>query len=47
MLKATDIAHIQNDSRRRKSLLKHNKEKYRKLSSTCRQKRHFNDALLL
>ncbi|MEM3242369.1 MAG: hypothetical protein QXY52_02260 [Conexivisphaerales archaeon] len=35
-LKGTDIAHIQNDSRKRKSLQKHN-----------RQKKYVNDALLL
>ncbi|MEM3196850.1 MAG: hypothetical protein QXL00_01865 [Conexivisphaerales archaeon] len=45
----SDIAHIQNDfSRRRKSLQKHNKQKYRKLrQARGRQKNRVNDALLL
>ncbi|MEM3498538.1 MAG: hypothetical protein QXO68_04715 [Conexivisphaerales archaeon] len=46
----SDIAHIQNDfSRRRKSLLKHNRQKkYRKLrQARGRQKNRVNDALLL
>ncbi|MEM0146786.1 MAG: hypothetical protein QXH66_07410, partial [Conexivisphaerales archaeon] len=43
----SDIAHIQNDFRRRKSLQKHNKQKkYRKLRQTRgRQKNRVNDAL--
>ncbi|MEM0146615.1 MAG: hypothetical protein QXY52_06265 [Conexivisphaerales archaeon] len=46
-MKGTDTAHIQNDSGR-KSLLKHNKEKYRKLrQARGRQKNRVNDALLL
>ncbi|MEM3855263.1 MAG: hypothetical protein QXG99_07025 [Conexivisphaerales archaeon] len=45
----SDIAHIQNDFRRRKSLQKHNKQKkYRKLrQARGRQKNRVNDALLL
>ncbi|MEM3242332.1 MAG: hypothetical protein QXK57_04940 [Conexivisphaerales archaeon] len=42
----SDIAHIQNDFRRRKSLQKHNKQKYRKLrQARGRQKNRLNDAL--
>ncbi|MEM4102231.1 MAG: transposase [Conexivisphaerales archaeon] len=46
-LKGTDIAHIQNDSGRRKSLQKNNRQKkYRKLrQARGRQKNRVNDAL--